>query len=65
MFTVPKLCCCVFAMAEGVRSNACMNADRATIATLAVVTITIAQAFLFERLDIQHLYSAPAKTVKR
>ena len=58
MATVSKLCRFVPAMTDGVRSNAYMNADRATIATLAVVTIIIARVFLFEQSDIQHLYSA-------
>ena len=50
--TVPKLCCSVPAMAEEVRINVYMNADRATIPTLAVTTIMIAQVFLFEWSDI-------------
>ena len=45
-------------MTDGVRSNSCMNADRATSARLAVATIIIAQVFLFEQSDIQDLSSA-------
>ena len=58
MVTVSKLCRFVPAMTDGVRSNSCMNADRATSARLAVATIIIAQVFLFEQSGIQDLSSA-------